>query len=96
MTTTTTVTLLFLPCSCACFWINGSIRKAKLLTFERERERELCEDPPPSHCAQLLLIFTRKTSMAQVASGHAFKQLPEQPLWALHGPGLSTGTYSRQ
>lgn len=92
MPTTTTVALLFLPCSCALFWINGSIGKAKLLTLERE----LCEDPPPAHCAQLLLILAQKASMAQVTSGCAFKQLPGQPLQALYGQGVSTGTYSRQ
>lgn len=35
MPITTTVALLFLLYSCAHFWINRSIRKAKFLTFEK-------------------------------------------------------------
>lgn len=39
--------------------------------------KELCEDPPPPHCAQLLNIH--KTSTSQVESSHTFKWFPEQP-----------------
>ena len=38
----------------------------------------MCKDPPPPRCAQLLILI-HKTSMSQVASGHAFKQFPGQP-----------------
>lgn len=68
---TTSVVLLLLPCSNAHFCINRGSRKANILTL-----KELCEDPPPPHCSQLLTIH--KTSMLQVGNSHAFKWFPEQ------------------
>ena len=68
------VALLHLPFSSAHFCINGSSRKAKILTLKREP----CKFPPPPRCAQLL-ILTHKTSKPQAASGHAFTQFQGQP-----------------